>query len=124
MSLPLDQLARRVDRRLERMSTCFEHYWDRKGGPSRSQRWHMRHPLLAPITGFLLALAAITGVEILDPKGWNWLPVLILVLLGGVLLPLQYRMQHHMNQRYRTWRQKQPTPASTGAGHSDKGEGD
>lgn len=125
MTLPLDQLATRVDSRLERMSTCFEQYWDRKGGPSRSQRWHMRHPVLAPASAFVLALAVMTGITILDPgSGPHWLPVLVLVLLGAVFLPLQYRIQHHVRRRYDAWRQKQPTPAFAGDGHSDKGERD
>lgn len=77
----------------------------------------MRRPLLAPLTGHIIGLTLITGLEGLRALGadggadFRWPVVLVLAVTAATVLPFQYRLQQHVGKRYDAWRQRdQPTP--------------
>lgn len=113
MTLLLDQLVVRIDRGLEKIAASLEQRWDRKGDAPRSQRWGMRRPLLAPLTGHIVGLTLISGLEGLRVLGadggadFRWPVVLLLAVIAAMVLPLQYRLQQHVGRRYDSWRQRQ-----------------
>lgn len=120
MTLPLDQLIVRIDRKLDTMAVSLEGRWDRKGDAPRSQRWGMRRPLLSPLIGPLSALVVVAGVEglrVLSTNGdasFQWPPLLFLAVITALFLPFQYRLYQHMGRRYRAWQHRnQPTSQST-----------
>lgn len=63
VTLPLDQLAARIDRGLDRVSATLEQRWHHKGGASCLERWSLRHWLLTSASAVLVALAFLAGLE-------------------------------------------------------------
>jgi hypothetical protein len=116
MIRPFHRIIRRIDHRIEQQAAAVQQCWERKGGPSRWQRWEMRNPVLAPLVGLILAIAAITGVHgaaLLISGGIGALPP-IGVTLAVLTPPLAFapahaRLQRRLHERYLTGNEEDAT---------------